>query len=379
MRYYLQHFFDPDFDHLNRKPDENAIKKNSMDLFNLGYVQNVIKGQILAQIVPLDSLDSPPNPRFILNTVDFPAGQNTYIDPEYPQYLLAAANGYVFYNEGRITVKSLLNVRQDISFHTGNINFVGDMAVFGAVRSGFSILGNNVRIQGLVEGGIAHSASNMLVDGGVRGNISDHCLVDSGGKLLINFIEKAEARAKGNIVVNKYCLYCTVYAGNNMLVKEQLYGGTINVFSSIYVGKQLGNKAGISTSIFIGYDPLLIRRMEKLETFIAKLTQDITHLKNITKNRNVEPTDEVLIKLAQLTLKRENVINQRKKIITRLSADASTINACRLIVPGIVYPGVEVSIGSYFRLIDREYRNVVFHLVNNEIASEPISAMQPTL
>ena len=264
MRYYLQHFFDPDFDHLNRKPDENAIKKNSMDLFNLGYVQNVIKGQILAQIVPLDSLDSPPNPRFILNTVDFPAGQNTYIDPEYPQYLLAAANGYVFYNEGRITVKSLLNVRQDISFHTGNINFVGDMAVFGAVRSGFSILGNNVRIQGLVEGGIAHSASNMLVDGGVRGNICDHCLVDSGGKLLINFIEKAEARAKGNIVVNKYCLYCTVYAGNNMLVKEQLYGGTINVFSSIYVGKQLGNKAGISTSIFIGYAPLLIRRMEKL-------------------------------------------------------------------------------------------------------------------
>ena len=93
----------------------------------------------------------------------------------------------------------------------------------------------------------------------------------------------------------------------------------------------------------------------------------------------MEPTDEVLIKLAQLTLKRENVINQRKKIITRLSADASTINACRLIVPGIVYPGVEVSIGSYFRLIDREYRNVVFHLVNNEIASEPISAMQPTL
>lgn len=379
MRYYLQHFFDPDFDHLNRKPDEQAIKKNSMDLFNLGYVQNVIKGQILAQIVPLDSLENNPNPKFILNTIDFPAGQNTYIDPQYPQYLLAAVNGYVFYNEGRITVKSLLNVRQDISFHTGNINFVGDMAVFGAVRSGFSILGNNVRISGMVEGGIAHSASNMLVDGGVRGNIGDHCLVDSGGKLLINFLEKAEARAKGNIVINKYCLYCTVYAGNNMLVKEQLYGGTINVFSSIYIGKQLGNKAGISTSINIGYDPLLIRRMEKLESFITKLTQAITHLKNITKNRNVEPNDEILVKLAQLTQKRENVIKQRQGIINRLDNDERTINSCRLIVPGIVYPGVELSIGSNFKLIDKEHRNVVFHLVNNEIVSEPISAMQPTL
>ena len=99
MRYYLQHFFDPDFDHTTRKPDENAIRNNTLDLFNLGYVQNVIKGQILAQIVPLDSLSQRPDPRFILDTVDFPAGQNTYIDPEYPQYLLAATNGYVFYNE----------------------------------------------------------------------------------------------------------------------------------------------------------------------------------------------------------------------------------------------------------------------------------------
>ncbi|MBO4369710.1 MAG: DUF342 domain-containing protein [Desulfovibrio sp.] len=378
MRYYLQHFFDPDFDHTNRKPDAEAVKKNAMDLFNLGYVQNVIKGQILAQIVPLDTLTNPPNPRFILNTVDFPAGQNTYIDPEYPQYLLSAVNGYVFYNEGRITVKALLNVRQDVSFHTGNINFVGDMAVFGAVRSGFCILGNNVRISGLVEGGIAHSGSNMLVDGGARGNSSDHCLVDSGGKLLINFIEKAEARARGNIVVNKYCLYSTVYAGNNMLVKEQLYGGTINVFSSIYVGKQLGNKAGISTAIYIGYDPLTIRRMEKLETFIASLTQSITHLKAITKKLPPDANEQTL-KLQALMTQRENIIEQRGAIARKLIQDEKTIQNCRLIVPGIVYPGVEISIGRYFFSVDKVYENVVFHLVDNEIVSEPISSIQPTL
>ncbi|MCR5813962.1 MAG: FapA family protein [Desulfovibrio sp.] len=378
MRYYLQHFFDPDFDHTNRKPDENAIRKNTLDLFNLGYVQNVIKGQILAQIVPLDSLAQRPDPRFILDAVDFPAGQNTYIDPEYPQYLLAASNGYVFYNEGRITVKSLLNVRQDVSFHTGNINFVGDMAIHGAIRSGFSILGNNVRISGVVEGGIAHSASNMLVDGGVRGNTSDHCLVDSGGKLMINFLEKAEARARGNIVINKYCLYSTVYAGNNMLVKEQLYGGTINVFSSIYVGKQLGNKAGIPTSVFIGYDPLIIRRMEKQEAFISTLTQSITHLKAITKDLPPEANDAT-IKLQQLMQQRANIIAQRRAYAKKLFDDEHTINACRLIVPGIVYPGVEISIGKFFRPIEKPYENVVFHLQDSEIVSGPISSAQPTL
>lgn len=349
-----------------------------MDLFNLGYVQNVIKGQILAQIIPLDTVEGELDPRFVLTTVDFPAGQNTYIDPDYPQYLLAAINGYVFYADGRITVKGLLNVQQDISFHTGNINFVGDMSIMGAVRSGFSVLANNIRISGLVEGGIAHSNSNMLVDGGVRGNISEHCLVDSGGKLMISYLERAEARARGNIVINKYCLYSTVYAGNNMLVKEYLYGGRISVFSSLYIGKQLGNKAGIATSISIGYDPLILRRIEKQETFISSLTQSISHLRSITKDLPPD-ANATTIKLQSMIAQRDVLIEQRKVLMDKLSNDEKTIHNCRLIVPGIVYPGVEITIGKIFRSIEKVYENVVFHIVNHEIVSDPITAHQPTL
>ena len=377
MRYYLIHYFDPDFDHLNRKPDAEAVQKNGLDLLNLGYVQNVIKGQILAQIVPLDTLDITPNPRFITSTIEFPAGQNTFVHPKYPQYLLAAANGYVFYYEGRITVKSLLNVRQDISFNTGNINFVGDMAVHGAVRSGFSILGHNVRIHGMLEGGIAHSSQNMIIDGGARGSIGDHCLIDTGGKLLANFLERIEARTRGNIVVNKYCLYCTIYAGNNMLVKEQLYGGNVNVFSSIYIGKQLGNKAAIPTNICLGYDPINIRRLEKLESFIASISQRIMHLKAIVGHL---PTDanEKTLKLQRLMRQRSNLLESSKALSKRLSSDSATLRECRLIVPGIVYPGVEISIGNFFFSVNKIYENVVFHLVENEVKVEPITSATMT-
>jgi hypothetical protein len=252
------------------------------------------------------------------------------------------------------------------------------MAVYGAVRSGFSILANNVRVFGLVEGGIAHSANNLVIDGGVRGNISDHCLVDSGGKLLMSFLERAEARSKGNIVINKYCLYSTVYAGNNMLVKEQLYGGKINVFSSLYVGKQLGNKAGIATQIAIGYDPLVVRRIEKLETFISALTQAIGHLKAITRKIPSE-ADIATAKLNALYEERDSLVSQRKDYLRKLSEDESTVTNCRLIVPGIVYPGVEISIGRLYRSIEKVYENVVFHIVDREVVCTPITAGQPTL
>ena len=111
MRYYLRHYFNPDFDHLSAKPGGGVGTDDSADLYSLGYVQNVIAGQILAEIVPLDELDEKPDPRFILSGPDFPAGANTRVDPAYPRYLLAASKGYVFYNEGQITDKSLLNVR----------------------------------------------------------------------------------------------------------------------------------------------------------------------------------------------------------------------------------------------------------------------------
>ena len=375
MRYYIKHYFDPDFDHLDRKADSDAVQKKGVDLYYLGYVQNVIKGQILAQIVPLDSLGEEfvPNPRFIINTIDFPAGQNTFVHPKYPQYLLAAANGYVFYYDGRITVKSLLNVRQDISFRTGNINFVGDMAIHGSVRSGFSILGNNVRILGMIEGGIAHSGQNMIVDGGARGSTGDHCLIDSGGKLLASFLEKMEARVRGNIVINKYCLYCTVYAGNNMLVKEQLYGGSTNVFSSLYVGKQLGNKAGIQTSIFLGYDPLSIRRLEKMESFVAALSQKIMHLKAVCGHLPPE-TNEQTRRLERLTKQRDLILTQSRTHARKLAQDQEALAQCRVICPGTVYPGVEISVGQSFFSVDKIYENVLFRLSSRGVTVEPLTS-----
>ena len=107
MPYYLQHYFDPDFDYLNRKPTSAAVHGQISSLHTLGFVQNVIDGQIIAEIIPLESAGPNPDPRFIMDTPHFPAGDNVKVDPSYPQYLLAATNGYVFYYQGKMTVKNL--------------------------------------------------------------------------------------------------------------------------------------------------------------------------------------------------------------------------------------------------------------------------------
>lgn len=366
VQYYLRHYFNPDFDHLHLKP---GGENGSSDVYSLGYVQNAIDGQVLAEIIPLEDAGPNPDPRFMLEKHKFPAGPNTRVDPQYPNYLLAAANGYVFYLDGKITVKCLLNVRQDISFQTGNIFFVGDMAIHGSVRAGFSVQANNVRIMGMVEGGVVRARRNLMIDGGVRGGAGQHSLVDAGGKLLSPFLEKVEARARDNIVIDKSCLYSTVYAGASIVVRELAYGGIINAYGSVYVGKQLGNKAGIPTKVYLGYDPLSIRQLEKIDSIIAQQSQTITHL-NAVAGHLAPETNETSRKLQALRGQRQQLIKRRNDLWARLSLDENYMHNCRLLVPGRIYPGVELSIGRAFLTIDSIYDKVVCRLVENEIIIE---------
>ena len=370
MQYYLRHYFNPDFDYLRPKPGIGEDGESS-DLYSLGYVQNVIAGQLLAEVIPLEQAGAEPDPRFVLSRPVLPGGANTRVDPAYPNYLLSTSNGYVFYNNGKITVKRLLNVRQDVSFRTGNIFFVGDMAVHGSVRSGFSVQANNLRIMGMVEGGVARARRDLMVDGGARGGAGQHCLLDAGDKLLTPFLEKIEARARGNMVVEQDCLDSTVYAGANMVVREQVYGSTINAYGSVYVGRQLGNKAAISTKIYLGYDPLSIRQLEKIDKIISGLSQSITHLKAVAGHLPPD-ANEASRKLARLVEQRERIMKQRTELWSKLYLDENYMQNCRLMVPGKVYPGVEISVGRAFMLVERPYENVLFRLCYDDIIVEPL-------
>lgn len=370
MQYYLRHYFNPDFDYLNLKPSGDNGKS---DVYSLGYVQNVIAGQVLAELVPLDAAGSNIDRRFILNYAVFPMGGNTRVDPRYPNYLLASAKGYVFYLKGKITVKTLLNVRQDVSFQTGNIFFVGDMAVHGSVRAGFSVQGDNVRIMGMVEGGVVRARRDLMIDGGVRGGAGKHSKIAAGGKTMTPFLESVEARARGNLVVEKTCLYSTVYAGSNMVVRDKLYGGIINAYGSVYVGGQLGNKAALSTKVYLGYDPMTIRQVEKIDKIIIQLSQTITHLNAIAGHLPPDANDASR-KLHSLRQQRSQLINRRDELWGWLAQDESYMQNCRLLCQGTVYPGVEISIGRAFMVVERTYTCALFRLVDNEIIVEP---MQP--
>lgn len=368
MDLYLQHYFDPDFNHLALHPTQRG--QGQTDRYNLGYVQNVSKGQILAEILPLENVKEP-IPRFIIKEPVLPAGINTRIDPAYPNYLLADVNGYVFYHEEKIVVKRLLNVRSDVDFHTGNIFFVGDAVIHKDVKAGFAVQANNILINGIVEGGEIRARKDLKIDGGARGGANNRCLLDSGGGLRVAFVEKAELRAKSKMVIDRFCVHSSLYAAGDLVVNELVTGGTSQVARYMLVKGNLGNKAGVPTRIFLGYSPFVIRELEQCDKRLTALTERINQYRAVVGHLPPD-SNELTRKLASAQEKRQKLLKLRESFWKTLHRDETQTNTCRLIVLGTVYPGVEVSIGRSFFMVDEALRSVYFRLQDDEIVNGPV-------
>ncbi|MDR2743684.1 MAG: FapA family protein, partial [Desulfovibrio sp.] len=81
--YYLRHYFDPDFRHTQLSPTQDP--DGTVSLRYLGYVQNVVAGQVLAELVNLDvHPDAARDTRFIYQERHLPIGPNCAPHSENP-------------------------------------------------------------------------------------------------------------------------------------------------------------------------------------------------------------------------------------------------------------------------------------------------------
>lgn len=365
MRYYLQHYFNPDFDYQDLRPLVDS--SGNADRYNMGYVQNVVNGQILAEFIPLEQAHDV-DERFIFDEAVLPLGPNTRIDPEYPQYLLAAANGYVFYHNNLIAVKRLLNVRGDVNFHTGNIVFVNDITLYGDVKAGFQVQGNNVLVEGMVEGGVVRSRKDMVVNGGARGGTNNRCLMSAGAGLNLTFGEKAELRSRGRMVIRKFAVHCDIYSLGPVVVQERLMGGLCQGLTLAYA-RDVGSNGGADTRIHMGYNPFVYRRLERVEFELGDLETRANHYAAVT--RNVAANDDLKRKLEQATRKLRVMQQVRSELQEELEHNERYLKQCRVVVTGTIYPGTIISIGKHTRYIEEPMENVYFFLFEDEILARP--------
>lgn len=372
MWYYIRHYFNPDFDYLHLKPI--ADSKGIVDLRNLNYVQNVVKGQVLAEILPLEDDISPlPEKRFIMPEPLIPAGANTEIDPENPHRLLSSINGYVFLYNKEITVKHLLNVRRNIDLHTGHIAFVGDLVIHGDVTSEFELRASNVIVKGIIEGAFIKTVGSIEGKGGFKGSQKGKLIADNNIRL--PFAETGEIRAGGNVAIDGSCMHCTIYAGLSVLVLGRLAGGIIRARHKVYVAHQLGlsSTTPTPTRIVMGQDPFIFRQIKKLEKEQARLQEEMVKLEAIQAIEDEKQGDSPTNKKYLLVKKKLEVLHHKLNGLKPLLYESNTTD-CLLVVQGEIMPGVIVTIGDISLKLHKSEKNVQIKRIGDEIVIENIVA-----
>ncbi|WP_031484835.1 FapA family protein [Maridesulfovibrio frigidus] len=357
----LKHYFDPDFDYRNLKPTQKL--DGSTDFYNIGYVQSVVIGQVLAEWKDEESEVCSDGHRQCPEKI-FPKGPNTKINPEDPNQLIATKNGYVFYNADQlITVKELLNIRGDVGLTTGNIFFVGDLIVHGSVKSALEIKAYNVNVKGVIEQANIKAGGFLKCDGGIKGNSAAH--IESKGSIRASFCENATLISGKNIIIDKSCMHSTVYCEGKFAVKGRLCGGPCYSDQFIYVGGQLGGGLSIPAQLIVGYSPHVLLQINKISKQIAKLR---IRIENFEKDKldGDSVTVSSMNNIEKCDVKVRFLKNKKKQLWNKLE-HTHKLESCRIMCSGVVKSGVEISIGQAFLQVDEPLEDVFFYYENHEI------------
>ncbi len=373
MPWYLRHFFDPDFDHTALKP--RPLPRGRCDMRNLGYARNVLPGQVLAELTPLepdgDTPEAAPDPRFILDAPVLPAGRHTAPDPRHPLRLLATAAGYVYREAGLIAVKTLLNVRGSVDFHTGNIAFVGKVHVHHDVGSGFTVRGADVLVDGGVFGGRVKARGDLAVRGGARGD-NANCLLSAGRNLRVGFADKAELRA-GNDLDIDHALHSVLLAGGKILVRRNLNGGECRARRALAVGGDLGHASLVSTLVVLGDDPVWSRPLRRCSERLHKAQRIVEQCAPLA-GRLPPDANDCARRLARA--RREAHILEKQKAFLQAGLERAREGQrpSRLAVTGCVHPGVRLVLDGATLDVENPIRGARFERRGDEVIVLPPDA-----
>jgi len=360
-------------------PKENP--DGSVDLRDLGFVENVTQGDILAVKVPptegvpgtgVDGESIPPKKG---KDIRLPRGKNTEISED-GLMLIATKSGVPNIREGNISVSPLLEIQKDVDFSTGNIDFVGNVLVRGTVKSHFNVsCEGNLEVWEDVENADLRVGGNLVVRRGIYGEPGRR--IEVKGNLLAKIIRNAEIDVYGDIIVEQAIIDSSIRCGGKIKVtsgKGVICGGRIFALRSISVS-QLGSPFGTATTVVVGKEPwtsseieTLIKEREDLKKKLEEVNTNIKYIIGYGREDSLPEARKIqLNKLREVQRLLIEQLNLRDLKIKELREKSLyLLNEAKIEVLGIVYPGVRIWVGEESYMVDSELQRVYFIFNNNE-------------
>jgi len=279
-------------------------------------------------------------------------GKNVILSDDEMQ-LTAQTSGQLVVSGKTLSISPVLDIKGDVGYETGNINFEGSVNIGGSVISGFSVEAQgNIEVKGVVEAAALKAQGGINLYGGIQGRFKGR--IESGGNVFTKFAQNARIIADGNVVSNAL-LHCNITSNGSVVLEGDncfIAGGTVFAADEIRA-KTIGSYMGVRTEIKVGGNSEIAGRYEQvkkeyedLKLKYKKLNQDYEKIVQSGDVTKLDMKHKSL--LLQLINHRNSVKEQALKMEGELSEIVGTLRKAkgRIVAEKVIHHGVVVSISN---------------------------------
>ncbi|MGI6085523.1 MAG: DUF342 domain-containing protein [Acetivibrionales bacterium] len=292
--------------------------------------------------------------------------------------LTSKKNGAVYYKGDSIGVYDYLEIKGDVDFSTGNIDFDGYMSIKGTVEDNFSVIASNdLEILGDYGVGAADKISslegNIYIKGGIAGR--NKAVVRCKKNLYVKFLSDITVECEGSVYVGFYCMNSNVRAKQLIIEspKGRIIGGKIDVDIQVSAA-EIGNKSESRTIIRVrGFERNTMKtELDKILNEIETNKKEITRIKQHLQvySGSFQLTGDQVNTYENL----KNTYAELKEIIKELEFRFKSINEYlktpgegAVIAKSRLYPKVKVEIKNLSEEILQPMPMVTYYTRDNEL------------
>jgi len=314
--------------------------------------------------------------------ISLPVGKNTVISPNELE-LRATVSGMVSINPyGKVEVEPIHIVTGDIDYSTGNINFHGKLVIEGSVMDGFTVHADkDVIIKGNVWKATVTSGGNVTIKGGILGKNVGYIFANNN--VTAKFAEYCHIKAQKDVSIDESIIYSQIDAVGKVILTGRrgvIMGGKIRAGEEVNA-KIIGSRVDIPTIIEVGVDPVIREEMKDLSEEMTGekvkfqgIKLEIKGLLALKEKMGANfPMDKEEL-LASYLMAQNLLIEKLRDAsegITLLHQELTAAGGGRVLVSGILYPGVRITIRTVSTYIHEEHKYVCLAIKGDEIEIMP--------
>ncbi|MFH1537423.1 MAG: FapA family protein [bacterium] len=311
--------------------------------------------------------------------VTMPAGENVEVSED-GNSLVATISGQPVLKDGRVSVSAVYEIKGDVSYATGNVDFRGTVVIHGGVQSDFVVRAtDDIEIWGNIEKALIEADGDIRCRGGLYGQ-GEGKLV-AGGSVTVRSVESGTVEAGKNITITQSSRYSELLAGEDVIlnnVKGSIVGGRLTAGRVIDV-TNLGSPSFTETTVEVGFNPKVKELQVKLEEKVKeekqqmeKVMHSIKTVKDLKEKGELPPDKaELMKKLVPAAHQLRASLEENEAKLNFVYEKQKSMQVGRLKVKNVVFPGVKISTVNSNMSIRKEIKHSSFYEQNEQVMVGP--------